>query len=104
MSGADQFTIASPASGVMLSGDGTSIVLSNEFASVTVAIDHLGNGPRLAIRDPSGRREILLDPLELQALAWTRHEELRDLLRPSHKEKRLHEEPGEEVDDLDDEV
>jgi hypothetical protein len=65
------------------------VLLANEFASVTVGIDHEANGPRLRIRDPSSGREICLDPLELQALAWARHESLAEMLRPAFKEEQL---------------
>ena len=56
--------------------------LSNEFAAVEVARDERGNGSRLMIRDLQTGQEICLDPLELAALAWTRHEELLPLLDP----------------------
>jgi hypothetical protein len=59
--------------------------LSSEFASVEIAIDEQGNGPRLLIRDARSDRCILLDPLELTALAWSRHEELLPLLNPANR-------------------
>ncbi|MDO8432160.1 MAG: hypothetical protein Q7S58_07075 [Candidatus Binatus sp.] len=57
--------------------------LSSEFASVEVDINECGNGPRLLIRDARSGRCILLDPLELTALAWARHEELLPFLDPA---------------------
>ncbi|GAB2458997.1 dihydrodiol dehydrogenase [Jatrophihabitans fulvus] len=77
-------------------------MLSNEFATVYVRIDHTGNGPRLAVADPSAGQEILLDPLELQALAWSRHSTLNDLLKPAHKEARLAESDGNDAEDAED--
>ena len=63
------------------------IRLINEFAAVEVARDDQGNGPRLMIRDLQTGQEIFLDPLELAALAWTRHEELLPLLDPGRLER-----------------
>lgn len=61
--------------------------LASEFAAVEIARDDRGNGPRLMIRDSRSGRSIYLDPLELAALAWTRHEELAPLLDPSRMEQ-----------------
>jgi hypothetical protein len=61
--------------------------LSNEFAAVEVSLDDRGNGPRLMIRDLQTGHEIYLDPLELAALAWTRHEELLPLIDPGRFER-----------------
>jgi hypothetical protein len=58
------------------------IRLANEFAAVEVARDERGNGPRLMIRDLHGGQEIYLDPLELAALASSRHVELLPFLDP----------------------
>ncbi len=63
--------------------------LTSEFAAVEVERDDSGNGPRLMIRDLQNGQEIYLDPLELAALAWTRHEELLWLLDPGRFEPRL---------------
>jgi hypothetical protein len=63
------------------------IKLINEFAAVELARDDQANGPRLMIRDLQTGREIFLDPLELAALAWTRHEELLPLLDPGRLER-----------------
>lgn len=60
--------------------------LASEFASVEVARDDRGNGPRLMIRDARSGRCVFLDPLELAALAWARHEELAPFLDPSRME------------------
>jgi len=59
------------------------IHLTSEFAAVAVSRDDSGNGPRLLIRDLRTGRETLLDPLELAALTWVRHEELAPFLDPS---------------------
>jgi hypothetical protein len=61
--------------------------LVSEFAAVEIARDDRGNGPRLLIRDLQTGQEISLDPLELAALAWTRHEELLSLLDPGRLER-----------------
>jgi len=61
--------------------------LVNEFGAVEIARDNRGNGPRLMIRDLQSGQEIYLDPLELVALAWTRHEELLPLLDPVRFER-----------------
>jgi hypothetical protein len=61
--------------------------LISEFAAVEIARDDRGNGPRLLIRDLQTGRETYLDPLELAALAWTRHEELLPLLDPGRFER-----------------
>ena len=63
------------------------MILANEFATVEVVLDETGNGPRLRILDPASGASIALDPLELQSLAWARHEDLLDLLRPSLRER-----------------
>jgi hypothetical protein len=61
--------------------------LISEFAAVEITRDDRGNGPRLMIRDLHTGRETYLDPLELAALAWARHEELRPLLDPGRGER-----------------
>lgn len=73
-------------------------VFSNEFATVHLSIDDLANGPRLVLLDPTSGRQIALDPLELQALAWTRHEQLSELLAPAFKESYLHRINAEDID------
>ena len=59
------------------------MVLSSEFASVEITLDDRGNGPRLMILDARNGRSVFLDPLELAALAWVRHEELLPFLDPA---------------------
>jgi hypothetical protein len=63
------------------------VTLSSEFASVEIELNVEGNGPRLLVRDARSGRRILLDPLELTALAWTRHEELRPFLDPARLDR-----------------
>ena len=53
----------------------TILRLVSEFAAVEVGRDDRGNGPRLMIRDTQSGRCVFLDPLELAALAWMRHED-----------------------------
>ena len=57
--------------------------LASEFAAVEVGRDDRGNGPRLMIRDTQSGRCVFLDPLELAALAWIRHEDLSPFLDPA---------------------
>jgi hypothetical protein len=61
--------------------------LVSEFAVVEIVRDDRGNGPRLMIRDSQTGQEIYLDPLELAALAASRHEELLPLLDPGRFER-----------------
>jgi len=61
--------------------------LTNEFAAVEVERDDSGNGPRLLIRDVRSGKSIYLDPLELCALAWARHDDLIPLLDPSRQDR-----------------
>jgi hypothetical protein len=60
--------------------------LASEFAAVEVERDDRGNGPRLMIRDTQSGRCVFLDPLELAALAWIRHEDLSPFLDPGRQE------------------
>ena len=57
--------------------------LISEFAVVEIERDDRRNGPRLMIRDARSGQCIYLDPLELAALAWARHEDLLPLIDPS---------------------
>jgi len=63
------------------------IQLTSEFAAVEVDRDDSGNGPRLMIRDLRSGQRVFLDPLELAALAWTRHEELTPFLDPGRLDR-----------------
>jgi hypothetical protein len=56
------------------------IKLGNEFTEVVLERVRTGNGARLRIRVPSSGAEILLCPLELEALAWQDHELFSRLL------------------------
>jgi hypothetical protein len=62
--------------------------LISEFAAVEVGRDDRGNGPRLMIRDTQSGACVFLDPLELAALAATRHEDLLPFLDPVWFERR----------------
>lgn len=64
------------------------VVLTSEFAAVEVERDDSGNGPRLMIRDLRSGNCVLLDPLELAALTWLRHEELLPFLDPARFDHR----------------
>jgi hypothetical protein len=65
----------------------TILRLASEFAVVEVGRDDRGNGPRLMIRDTQSGRCVFLDPLELAALAWARHEDLLPFLDPARYER-----------------
>ena len=52
---------------------GEEIRLANEFSEVVVALVTTRNGVRLRISVPSSGREILLCPLELEALTCQDH-------------------------------
>lgn len=58
------------------------IALDSEFASARVNVDRHGNGPRLRIYDVRHGAEILLDPMDLVALANTDPDELSFLHVP----------------------
>jgi hypothetical protein len=60
--------------------------LASEFAAVEVGRDDRGNGPRLMIRDTQSGRCVFLDPLELAALTWIRHDDLSPFLDPARQE------------------
>jgi hypothetical protein len=64
--------------------------LTSEFAAVEVGRDVRGKGPRLMIHDMQSGRCIFLDPLELAALAWMRHEDLLPFLDPARRENGRH--------------
>jgi len=59
--------------------------LKSEFADVRVEVDNSANGPRLMIQDQKTGVTNYLDPLELECLAWARHEDLTLLLDPSRE-------------------
>jgi hypothetical protein len=61
-----------------------SIRLGNEFTEVVVEPVRTRNGMRLRIFVPSSGREIMLCPLELEALTWQGHELFSALLRTPH--------------------
>jgi hypothetical protein len=62
---------------------GNSFIIDNEFGGAHVSRDDRGNSPRLRITDLRSGKSILLDALELETLAWVRHDELAPLLDPS---------------------
>lgn len=61
------------------------IVIRNEFAYVSVELDTESNGQLLKICDLRTGKVGYLDPLELETLAWSCHEDLAPLLNPSHR-------------------
>lgn len=58
-------------------------IVESEFASVSLSVDHRGNGPRLRIEDLRTGRVGFLDALELETLAWLPEGALHPLLDPS---------------------
>lgn len=85
-----------------LTGEGW-VQLKNEFAASLIRVDSTTtNGPVLQIADPATGRSITLDPLELSALAWCRHDQLTRLLEPAFKEQRLDDGDFPGPDDADD--
>ena len=58
-------------------------VVANEFATVSVSIDRVGNSPRLRLEDQKTGRVGYLDALELETLAWLPDGALHGLLDPS---------------------
>ena len=64
--------------------DDKTIRLGNEFSEVVVEPVQTRNGVRLRISVPASGHQILLCPLELEALAWQDHEFLSKLLATPH--------------------
>jgi hypothetical protein len=58
------------------------LVVANEFARVSVALDRTGNGPRLVITDLETGQQIGLDPLELEGLTRLTHEAIARVVAP----------------------
>lgn len=54
------------------------LVLSNEFATVWIAVDERANGVRLVVTDAETGTAIALDPLELEAISRMAHQEFDD--------------------------
>ena len=75
---------APAAAGAAGPGDGAPIRLANEFAEVVVDCVRTRNGARLRISVPSSGRQILLCPLELEALTWQEPEMFSRLLQTPH--------------------
>ncbi len=77
-----------PLTGVPAAGapaaDEPVIRLANEFTEVVVERVRTRNGARLRISVPSSGRQIMLCPLELEALAWQDHELFSALLKTPH--------------------
>ena len=65
-------------------GGEPAIRLGNEFTEVVVDRVQTRNGMRLRISVPSSGRQILLCPLELEALTWQDHEMFSRLLATPH--------------------
>ena len=63
---------------------GNQIRLGNEFSEVVVEPVQTRNGVRLRISVPASGHQILLCPLELEALTWQDHEFFTKLLATPH--------------------
>lgn len=66
-----------------LEDDSEQIIIRNEFASVSIKFRDTGGRPRLLIEDLRTRQRVELDAIELESLAWARHQDLWPLLDPS---------------------
>lgn len=62
-------------------GSKAAIRLANEFTEVVVEEVQTRNGSRLRIYAPGSGHQILLCPLELEALTWQGHEMFSALLQ-----------------------
>jgi hypothetical protein len=70
------------------------IRLGNEFTEVVVERVQTHNGARLRISVPSSGHQILLCPLELEALTWQDHELFSELLKTPNGPEALSPEEG----------
>lgn len=61
------------------------LVIRSEFAYVKVRVDLLNDTPRLRIEDVRTGKVGFLDALELESLAWCKHEDLEVILNPSRQ-------------------
>lgn len=61
------------------------IEIRNEFAWAVVELDCAGHTPRIRVTDAYSGKSILLDPLELEALAWAGHGDLAVLVDPARR-------------------
>jgi hypothetical protein len=67
-----------------LQPDPDRLIVRNEFAAVSISLCDPGPGrSRLRITDLSTGQAVELDALELESLAWARHQDLSPLLDPS---------------------
>ena len=57
--------------------------VANEFAAVSVSIDHGGNSPRLRVEDLRSGQVRFVDALELESIVWAPEGWFRSLLDPS---------------------
>lgn len=67
-----------------LTPDPNRLVVRSEFAIVGITVRESEAGrARLRIEDLRTQQTVELDPLELESLAWARHQDLSPLLDPS---------------------
>jgi hypothetical protein len=72
--------------------------VTSEFASVSLSINHDGNGPRLQIDDLRTGHTGFVDALELETLAWLPEGALHQLLDPSFLRWREHDDDAGEAE------
>jgi hypothetical protein len=75
------------------------IKIANEFTEVEVGRVRTRNGVRLRIFVPSSGRQILLCPLELEALTWQDHELFSHLLATPGDPAEAQADPAQAPDD-----
>ncbi len=67
-----------------LASDPERLIVRNEFAAVAISLRPSGQSrSRLLITDLRTGQGVELDALELESLAWARHQDLSPLLDPS---------------------
>ena len=57
--------------------------LRSEFATVELSVDDAANGPRLRVKDMRRNIEVLLDPMQLEALTRMEPADLFPYMDPS---------------------
>lgn len=74
------------------------LILRNEFATVALTLDDTARGPRLKLEDLRTGHVSYLDPLEIESLAWSTHNDLKELLDPSYRRWRSDDGDADEID------
>lgn len=58
-------------------------VVRSEFATIGVQVSDRKLGQCIVITDLRTGKSLMLDPLELESLAWSRHSDLEPLVNPA---------------------